>query len=58
MWTHTASRIRPLNLRRLITALPPRLLIRALKPWTRCRRRFLGCQVRLGIAFSSALSIR
>ena len=43
------TRVLPLNRRAFRTARPPRVFIRARKPWTRCRRRTLGCHVRFGI---------
>lgn len=36
--TQTASRLRPLARRALITARPPRVFIRTKKPWVRARR--------------------
>ncbi len=36
------TRLRPLARRALSTLRPPRVAIRALKPWVRCRLRLLG----------------
>ena len=36
------SLLRPFALLALMTALPPRVAIRALKPWVRLRRKLLG----------------
>jgi hypothetical protein len=46
---YTDSCFRPFLRRRLITFRPPTVRIRARKPWTRLRLRFLGCHVRFGI---------
>ena len=45
---HTVSLWRPLNMRRRRTFRPPRVLILALKPCTRLRRRLRGWYVRFG----------
>jgi hypothetical protein len=45
--------LRPLARRALSTLRPPRVDMRFRKPWTRIRRLFFGCHVRLGIQSSS-----
>ena len=47
---YTVSCFRPFLRRRLITLRPPTVRIRARKPWTRLRLRFLGCHVRFGMS--------
>ena len=47
------SRHLPLRMRRLRTARPSFVLLRAMKPWRRRRRRFLGWYVRFGKRASS-----
>ena len=42
LWNQTARRLRPLARRALITARPPRVFMRARKPWVRARLRLLG----------------
>jgi hypothetical protein len=42
-------RFRPRSRRACSTWRPVRVDIRARKPWTRMRRRFLGCHVRFGM---------
>ena len=48
----TVSSLRPLALRAFSTLRPPLVDMRAIKPCTRTRRRFLGCHVLLGIIIS------
>lgn len=53
---YTANWCRPLRRRLLKTRLPPGVDSLAINPWRRCRRRFLGCQVRLDTACSFRLA--